>query len=428
MTQPLHFRDCLPYPGALTAEDTAWLSHVRDVVQPEQLAVRLGDSELEGEPVVSCDFDGQWRAGRYIGHIDVSGRRLVISPRLGLPVIESWLNHALNILAVPSSATLTESEAFIARLLARIWCAAIDRAARHGPPAFRADRLHEGVFVRGRFAVPETVTLKGRGVPKLASVTRDRIIENPVSRALVAAERVLSQQIGDREWRTRRVRELLPQLVAAVGSRPRLPRLGELRTVRYTPITEPYRKVAQLSYRIARAGGFAASDEAGSADGLLIDVAELWELFVLACIRDVAAPLEVEHGTRLDAPEALLASISMPSRTLGRIRPDIIVRDPTGRVSTIVDAKYKRLVPSRERPLGVDRGDLYQLSSYIARYETDRVITGGLAYPSDPEDVGISEAEENGPWRTVGGSHVWFRRLPVIRGECQEALRELVKG
>jgi len=47
---------------------------------------------------------------------------------------------------------------------------------------------------------------------------------------------------------------------------------------------------------------------------------------------------------------------------MGGLKPDVLVRR-AGRVVAVIDAKYKRLANTQERPDGVDRSDLYQLVS-----------------------------------------------------------------
>jgi hypothetical protein len=89
---------------------------------------------------------------------------------------------------------------------------------------------------------------------------------------------------------------------AGVGARPRLPERHELTRVRYTPITMPFEQAALLSHRIASGlgyvasndEGYGASDDEGKAEGILVDVAELWELFVLNCARVGLPGLQVE--------------------------------------------------------------------------------------------------------------------------------------
>jgi 5-methylcytosine-specific restriction enzyme subunit McrC len=297
VSDSLVIRDLSPFQPRDDDEAT-WLARLQRHVRASDYVIRLGEPADEPDDfVIYRDAFGRWQAGRYIGELSFEGRRLVIEPRLGTRVIEQWLSQAMNLLAVPHSSRQLQSESFIALLMAAVWSQRVPMASRHGPPAFRRDHEETGFYLRGRLDVRRTARLRGAGSPHAASVRRYRDLDNDVSRTLVAAERTLTHHIGHDHWHTARVDEVLPQLRTAVGARPRLPSERDLRRIRYTPITRSFRQAADLSWRIAKLRGFIASSEEGQAEGLLLDVAELWELFVLNCVRRAVPDWEVEHGT-----------------------------------------------------------------------------------------------------------------------------------
>ena len=362
-------------------------------------------------------------AGRSFHRLDDGrGPPLIIRPRLGIDVIEAWLDQAFGLVAPPASARHIETDMFLGRLLARLWCRAIDNATRHGLPSLRLPRSHEGQFVRGRLDTRQTVRLLAQGQPLVASVTHDRSLDHPVTRALVRAERALADHLaGTAEWRTERVRQVLPPLRAAVGSRPRLPTPFELDGVRYTPITLPFKQAALLSHRIASKLGYSATNEPGVAEGILIDVAELWELFTLNCARQaVPVGYRIEHGTTAGRRDYLLRD-KEGSHGMGRLKPDILVMRGD-QVTAVIDAKYKRLAASPDRPSGVDQSDLYQLAAYASRYAPERVAA--LVYPHD-RDSKPAQAEAAGPWHGAGATFE-FRRLATDPSACREQLAALL--
>lgn len=422
MTAPLTLSDLHPYTGALTADDHAWL-HGLARLDPRHYRVGIGDDRPDDDvtPLVQLGADGQWWAGRYIGAMTFQGRQLVIEPRLGVKVVEAWLDQAFGLAAPPASSQHVVSESFLARLLAHLWCRALDNATRHGLPLLRLPRSHQGPYVRGRLDVVRTAQLVRQGRGQIASITHDRSLEHPVTRAIVCAERALRERLASTaEWRTQRVKQVLPHLRATVGSRPRLPEFAELLRVRYTPITLPFKRVALLSHRIASRLGYSATDEQGAAEGILIDVAELWELFVLNSARQAAPPgIAIEHGT-LPGRQDFLLRCAQGAQEMGRLKPDILVISG-GAVHTVIDAKYKRLLNTRERPNGVEQADLYQLVSYSLRFRPSRLSM--LAYPLDPDDENseVSTAELHGPWLS-DEREFEFRRLPVDVEGCRAAL------
>jgi len=73
------------------------------------------------------------------------------------------------------------------------------------------------------------------------------------------------------------------------GLRPQGPSRAELERVRYTPITAGFAPVAELSLQFANRRGLASdSTPDGDCQGILLDVAEPWELYVLALLRRAA--------------------------------------------------------------------------------------------------------------------------------------------
>ncbi|MFE6926360.1 hypothetical protein ACFVAV_35490 [Nocardia sp. NPDC057663] len=405
-------------------DERRWLEELAQDTTTSEYVVDFGQSVAAStpEPVVQCGPDGIWRAGRYIGEIYRDGRILEIRPRLGIETIAAWAGAALNVRIVPDSAEHAHSPGFVAELLTAAWRATVTSAARHGPPALRAPVRHVSPHVRGRLDLPATLTLRSTRSPNVVSTSRPKQLDNLVASTIVLADRVLDRALHRTGWRGQRIDELLPQLKAAVGSRPALPTQHSLARVRYTPITLPYRGAAELSWRIARHRGLLANAADHTDSGLLIDVAELWELFVLHCARRAFGSAHVTHGTRLTNSGALLRAIDNPARKLGRLYPDLVI-GPLHHPWAIVDAKYKRLID----PVGVIREDLYQINAYLGTHTSAPLPLGMLAYVEFPGQATTSRAERLGPWTTTIGHPVRFQRLPVTEDGCVAALQQLVR-
>ena len=424
MTLPaLSLTDLSPYEAADPDED-AWLTRLASHLAGHDHTLRLSGRQRqddEDDAALSRGADGRWWTGRFIGEINFEGRELRIAPRLGIDVIGVWLARALNLSVIPKAATQAARGPLIAQLVDRMWSAALAEAGRHGPPRFRRAETDQGLYVRGRLDVPGTIRLRAARVPKVASRTERRSVENPVSRAIVLADRTLGSLLGhEKPWRPELAEELLKQLRATVGANPPIPKTREMRRVRYAPITRAFEPVARLSLEIARRRGTLTSGSGSDTSGVLIDVAELWELFLLHCARRAFGGSQVEHGTGASATAFLLAAKLDPSVRMGRLKPDLLLRNSQGRESAVVDAKYKRLRNSQERPYGVDRGDLYQLVAYLAGHQ---VRYGALVYP--PSDSDEAGAADLGPWRLDSGQEVGFLRFPAGEEDCVAAFRAL---
>ncbi|HMO00355.1 MAG TPA: hypothetical protein PKD59_13160 [Miltoncostaeaceae bacterium] len=425
MSSPVVFRDLSPR-TAVDAHEDQWLARLAAHLEDDDHVLRLsGDARVDDEddPALHRGPDGNWWAGRFIGELRFEDRELRIEPRLGIDVIGAWLAHALNLTVVPRAATTASSGPLIVQLLDRVWSAGVADAARHGGPRLRRVLHRDDLFVRGRIDVAGTVRHRAARRPLVTSIRTERDLDNPVARAIVLADRVLRSLLpGPPTWRPPMTGELLGQLRGVVGGRPELPEATDLRRVRYTPITRRFEPIAKLSHEIARRRGHLTSATSADAAGVLVDVAELWELFLVHCARRAFGPARVEHGTAEREGAHLLASITEPGRRLGRLKPDIIIRDRSGAFRAVIDAKYKRLRSSRATPSGVDRGDLYQIASYLSGHD---VPLGALAYPPHDDDEAL--ADLHGPWMTRAGQRTRFLRIPATTDAATAALRGLVE-
>ncbi len=423
-------RDCSPLHPQPSREEAEWLRRLQAAAQAATHVVGLGNDRDDDEPVVYCERDGTWWAGRYVGSLSFDGGRITILPRFGINTLRSWLFQVTNIALVESPGELREDNAFIVQLLAIVWARSFVEAARHGLPALRRESHYSGTAVRGRLDVANSVRLIAAGHPAVASVRRERSLDNAVSRSIVAAYAVLRRWVGagagDR-WLPARAQELLPALQAVTGSRPTVPSRLDLQRVRYTPITSAFRPVAELSRQIANRRGL-SSDAVpeGSCQGVLLDVAELWELYVLGALRRLASDIDVRHGTfDLKANQALLTS-TVDGSLLGTLKPDAVLTRRHSVVG-IVDAKYKRLWPSANAPHGPQREDLYQLAAYLTRYgQSGKAIWGALVYPEDQDRPDPSPAETRNPWRLDGGRDVFLMTVPHDMGGAAEKLRSVL--
>lgn len=421
-------KDCSPIVDRSPAT-SAWLARLATAVVPRVHVIALGDAPREpDEAVVYCERDGAWWCGRYIGAIRFEDRTLRITPRFGMGVLEGWIEAALNLTFTEASGELQDHEAFLPRLLARLWSRALVDAGRHGLPALRQDFVHHGPVVRGRLDVQRTVQERLSGRPGLSSVQRSRSLANPVVQAIVAGYAALRRWLGSAlldKVISERAQDLVAAMLAAVPLTAGAPREIDLERVRYTPITAGYRPAVRLSMQIAHhRGQFPQTTPDGTITGVLLDVAEIWELFVLACFRAAYPECEVLHGTRDEGAHDHLLSSTRGERKLGRLMPDALISTPEGVV--IVDAKYKSLHPRRDRPHGVEREDLYQVGAYLSRYarKGGRAI---LAYPDDGAPA-VPEVVRHGPWQFGSGHELRFVALPTKLDPALDLLRKDAAG
>lgn len=420
--------DCSPLKPQPSINEANWLRKLIAHVRAADLTVALSSQRNDNdEPIVYCERDGVWWAGRYIGTISFEGNTLTITPRLGLATLRAWLAEATSIVLTPTPGQLREDDSFIVQLLASVWAHGFAEAARHGLPALRRDVSTQGPLIRGRLDVAASIRSISQG--QVVSVRSERSLDHAASKAIVSAYVALRRWLGvrDEQWMPERAREFMPHLIAVTGARPRTPSKYELSRVRYTPITAGFAAIAELSRQIAERQGLATNvDAGGESQGVLLDVAELWEMYVLSIVRRAATPWTVSHGAReRDSQKTLLRS-DVTGEGMGTLIPDALLHtDET--IHAVMDAKYKRLHPTAAARHGPQREDLYQVTAYLSRFPSRAGASwGALIYPKDPEQTTTPPAEQNGPWRLSEGTRVAFTTLPHDAMDAVTTMRALI--
>lgn len=419
-------KDCSPLQPQPTAEEARWLGKLATSVRASEFAIPLSH-ERDEEPIAHCASDGTWWAGRYVGSVSFEGRQLVIEPRFGLSTLRNWLFEATSVVLTDSPGQLRQDESFIVQLLATVWAHGFVEAARHGLPALRRDVSTRSSIVRGRLDVRSSLQLLASGSGEVISVRSERSLVHAASDAIVAAYDVLRRWLPDEKWLPQRAKDMLPHLMAVTGARPRLPTKAELDRIRYTPITAGFAPVAELSRHIANRRGLSSDIECdGDAKGILLDVAERREMYVLSTLSKAAMPMNVNHGTQETTTARKLLRSDVSGKELGRLILNAILWQH-GEVRGIIDAKYKSIQPSTAAPQGPQREDLYQIAAYLGQYgQNTPSAFGVLAYPYDPSEPSMSFAESHSPWRLADGKKMFFLTLPHESTEAINKLRDIL--
>jgi 5-methylcytosine-specific restriction enzyme subunit McrC len=414
-------KDCNRIEPEPNEYDRDWLQRLARAVRAKDHLLSLGDARDDGEEIVYCDRDGTWRCGRYVGTLTFEGRRLTIAPRFGVDTLGHWLEVALDLRLTDTAGDAEPHEAFLPQLLARLWGNSIVRAARHGLPGLRVEVEHHGIVARGRVDVRRTLNERVRGRPGLVSLHRERSLNNPIAHSIVAAASALTRRLGPlalRRLLPERARDVLAAL-AGINPSKRVPEPAEVAAIRFTPITASYRGLVHLSVAIARNQGFFADAAPhGTASGILVDVAEIWELFVLECLRRTLPHASVVHGTREMGEGGHLLS-NRSGEKLGGLLPDALI--VMGQRTIVADAKYKSLRSTRAHPMGPAREDLYQMRAYLSHWS--HADFGMLVYPRDGELV--PSIITNAPWFFDDERELRFVWLPITGGEAVQQLSDL---
>ena len=139
-------------------------------------------------------------------------------------------------------------------------------------------------------------------------------------------------------------------------------------------------------------------------------MAEIWELYVAKLLHVSLRDFHVVHTGRVNYHiKSLLTSEG--GKTLGSLRPDILIFDSKDECLGIADAKYKNTKARLDNINGVVREDLYQLSAYLSGFgNKESRLDGFLIYPEDPNGEVARRLSPNNPWKVTSGHdrNLWF--------------------
>ena len=390
--------DCSPI-GALSSELDEWVREVARKARPAEMVIGFApNNQRDYESVLRFDDQSTcWWTGRYVGEISYKGRTLQILPRFGMPSLHRWLSRVCGIQLVQSHGEYTAERIWLWELIAHLWSARLVLAAKHGLPHRRVDEIHSGPSVRGRLLIKESIHDLSIRSGILTSQTRERKIDSVISGIILLAYEQLQRMLGAstaRLWLTERG----STLVDALRSGGVQAAYAINKPIRYTPITESFRPLVELSLSILQQRPLSSSVSGDKeVSGVLLDMAEIWELYLLNVIRSGLPSLEVEYTAKnIREPRYLLRGAQ--NGLLQQLKPDVLLREPFGgRILGIVDAKYKNTTPSSDKPWGVTREDLYQMSAYLSAVgHADHPMSAFLVYPTGGDWLGPDMSEN--PW------------------------------
>ena len=150
--------------------------------------------------------------------------------------------------------------------------------------------------------------------------------------------------------------------------------INDINKINYSKLNIHYKPVMELSKSIIK-NKLAASCSTGQTKnsfGYFIDMAELWELYLLKLLQRNLPKYNV-YSPNIKGSQYLIEN------KYRQIRPDIII-EKDNEIVAILDAKYKfynKLGANGTHP-NVSREDLYQMTTYLYHYGKENKKIKGL--------------------------------------------------
>ena len=337
-----------------------------------------------------CSFTTSHYIG-YYGNSDVSIR---IIPRFG-GLFSYFLGYAANVFLPVGESGLSLDEGNSYWILAILWKSLLDKALTTGriPKTYIQERSILKNY-RGRLDIHQNIRNNLVDKSKFCCIYRKLSMDNTINRAVrhtfrILKEKGLSKVLADMA--------AYDQRLESFGVKDVISDIKELDNIRYTRMNAVYQPVVNICRIII-------SNEAASFEGAarnnfsyMIDVAELWELYLLRLLQ---RNLPSEYYVY--SPNALSGSFLLEGG-MRSIRPDILI-EKDHRVVLIIDAKYKHYSHIGKTASGyasVQRDDLFQMNTYLYHYGKGRPLAGIFTSPV-AETEQILHRYANNPNHRIG--------------------------
>jgi 5-methylcytosine-specific restriction enzyme subunit McrC len=335
---------------------------------------------------ITVPYEIKFRVSHYIGNyttnVSVNGKSeqvsIQIKPRWGDGrMLVYMLRHAFD-LVVPIDAWSSAKHHKIGSewLLVMLWKCAFDQAIKLAciPRAYQRVEKNSRFF-RGRLNVLENIrknlTDRSRFYCSWAPLTMDVAINRTIRRVYNILQNETNSQYG-----------LFLKDVSAhdnylgsLGVQSSTIRQKDIDKIQYTRMNEAYRPLMQISRAIiGKLGGVeGSSQEEPNAMSYFIDIAEIWENYLLSVMRK---HLEPEYT--VIAPNETGGDVLF-NNGFRSIRPDFLLKKK-GKIVAVLDAKYKnyRRFGRIEESGSVKRADLYQMITYLHHYASVSDNVAGL--------------------------------------------------
>ncbi len=148
------------------------------------------------------------------------------------------------------------------------------------------------------------------------------------------------------------------------------------------PIFLPYKKVLEYAKFIIDGNNLEEKKDGKERTfGFLVNIAELFEIYLVKLLQNNFSDWQVLHEPELDAYEE-------PLFYHRHMYPDIVMKKDNDIM--VFDAKCKKMLMRDKYHFGgdVDRNDFFQINTYMSYYNNQKatnLIAGGLLYPIEEE-------------------------------------------
>lgn len=332
----------------------------------------------------------EYFTSHYIGRYSKDGYSIIINPRFG-NLFNYLMSYATNLYLPNGESDVsnnTKNNSYW--LIAILWRAMLNKALTKGqiPKEYQTITKNQKHY-RGHLAINKHIHANLYDATKFYCSYKKLSMDNTINRTIrtiygLLKREGLSSIIGEFE--------AYDKYLLSMGVNHEINDTQEIDNINYTRLSSPYKPVMELSRIILTNYNTKSSNENVSQCGVsfFVDIAELWEMYLLKLLQNNLSSEYNVYSPNYNYGDTLLEG------HMREIRPDIII-EKNKNVIMIIDAKYKKYeCIGKTAKNGIQREDLYQMTTYIYHYsKKNQNIVGLFTAPIKGIDDDIHTFSEN---------------------------------
>ena len=345
--------------------------------------------DFDENPFAAFDYSSKkWRAGRWIGSQTNEKHTFIVNPRFGILSLVSLFEEifSLNILDNLSDKDINNHIGLFQVLIPFLWAKKLGDANKYGIPRINVDVLHKGQGVKGRLLVRKSILPFFRE-KAVVSATREKQVDATVCRIILQAYQILNKKFSKLP-QSRFSENALKALESFESAQipDKKVTQAEYNNIQYKAIYQSWKDVVDLSWEIIQGLAYGQKEsDAKQGFSLFVDMAEIWEMYLRSLLK---RKFPNWHVRSVDESQIPTYDNLFYKR---KIIPDIIME--RGNDVMIFDAKWKRMDCTYKEKSDVDRGDFFQIHTYIQYFKAreKNVKVGGLLYPISKDEFDANQ-------------------------------------
>ena len=369
-----------------------WGRIPRHELTPRQLrdlqALDEQHAKVAGDTIFDWSRRAELRLRNWVGVLQVHGLTVEILPKIELLDDQTTRRNLVYMLSVCRALPFRERdmaamgldrlplvEAIITKFAQRLLT-----ELQRGPDQAYLRREENSSFVRGKLLLPEHLRRNAINAERVYVAYDELKADTSLNRILKHVCRLLHGQTRV-PWTQRCLGEAIHHLdeVSDVSIE-----LHHFDRVHLTRNSERYRDLLEFCRIVVAGTGVLPRSGGVRTFSLLFPMDVVFEEFIARtlrrCVDRLGLARDQVHAQARGRRRWLLRDSENKGRF--RLKPDILIDGDDGRPETILDTKWKRLLPDDEDVRnGVKQGDIYQLYAYSHRYGARDNV---LLYPRVP--------------------------------------------